>query len=632
MRKTIPLIVLCCVPTLCFATYTEDGSKSLEFQVVTRDGKPVEGAEVQLLWPYQAPDEGEPLEAGRRETVTDGKGWFRFEVAGLVRKVDTYLLLVRKAGYSIGWKTIFTNREPIILSPVSSFSANVVDVNGNSVTNANVEVLNVFLKRIEKDIGGEMLKPSALLSFMRTKTDADGRFAFDVFPEGAKLQFSISSEGYATFYTYQVSEEVYYPEKGFPHPVTGEPLKIPYRKPVGSDYTIGMTEVRLVLKPEATIQGIVRDKGSGKPLAGLPLSLFLDSGSGISSVHYHPKMPCTTDAEGRFAYLGLEKGTYTLVFESKEHACAADSLLITVAEGQHRRDVALELAHGGTLDLRLVDSRDHRPVKKCVVYIERPKLLAESRVLTTDENGRLFRHLIPGAYKITAFQKQGYGRVLRQHDFVIKDGLPTSVSLELTEYPKTKVRVVGPKGKPVRNLAVRVLQRERDCHYETDVWRGETANGFTLWCQSPAERTQVVVQASDAANNLVTISSITVPGKDVRLTLRRGLTVAGKVQDQNDEPLPYLNVHAIGRIQKGDVDFKCQLGSRLSSLWTDSKGRFSIHGIPRSKWLSDITVVTMPKRYTSAVIPVDPTQAVDNVVTLPVLTLRERNRPVRVTL
>jgi len=323
---------------------------------------------------------------------------------------------------------------------------------------------------------------------MSAQTAEDGQFCFDMFPEGTKLYLEISKEGYATYCSFQLSEELYCPEKGAPNLITGKMEKISYPKGIFMNHVTGMKDVEFILKPQACVQGIVKDKYSETPLANIPLSLFLDNGTGYPAT-FHPIIPCKTDPEGRFSFCGLTKGIYTLSFKENGHSYAKDHLQINLSEGQKRKNVVFELTHGGTLDLELRDASSQQPIGGCKIYLETPDYPHSSApycMVQTDNNGRYIQNLTPGTYKINAFEKTGYGcsfpqstykfsgRVLCRHVFEISDGQKTPLSLELTENPKTRVIVKDPNGNPVRNLRIRIINRQGEHHYEEETWHNET--------------------------------------------------------------------------------------------------------------------------------------------------------------
>jgi hypothetical protein len=464
-----------------------------------------------------------------------------------------------------------------------------------------------------------MLQSSDVLPFMSAKTKEDGRFQFDLFSQGVRLQMSISKEGYATFYTYQVSDEFAYPKERFVNPMTGKVVKNPYRTPIGPEYKVGTADVQIVLKPESAIHGVVIDTRSRKPLPAMPLFLFLDSGVGYP-VHFHPKMPCTTNAEGEFNFSGLERGAYLLSFEETGRSYATDTLEINLAEGQKRDDVVFELTQGGRLHLELVDSTDRRPVAKCRVYTEGSKTLPFG-FMVTDEQGLLVQNLLPGTYKINGFQKTGYGQIPRQHLFDIKEGQTTSLSLELQEKPKVTVAVQDPDGHPVRDCRVRLLTLMQD-YPETDNWQTGTAGGFTLWSTSPAKKGEIIAEVTNAQRSLVGVFGLSTPEKEVTLTLAKALKLVGRVQDQDQNPLPNLHFQLFCQCKKEDLAVGYYVyGLPASDQWTGSKGQFTVYGIVPPEWIGNLTLMITLENHSRVNIPIDPNSAENNVITLPVITL-----------
>jgi|GEM_PF-5595337 len=624
MRRfaTIRFMFILCA--LCSLILGEEQSKVIEFQVVTVDQQPILGADVKLIWPYKKSEDKKESPKSFLKTITDKKGWFRFEIPDYVNKMDYYLLLVRKEGYSLGWKNIFTNREPITLYPLSRFRGKVVDVTGQPVPDALVKIVYLFKKTTDYGnySGGIMLNDSDILPFMAVKTKEDGHFEFSMFPEGSKVEFSVKKKGYAHYYTYQLSEEIYYPKINIPHRFTGKKINMPYRERVGPQYKIGMTDVTIVLKPPATIRGMVIDKESKKPLPDMPLSLFL-SGGGVIPANYRSTLRCTSDAEGNFAFSGLEKGVYVLSFDEYGDMYARAKMELEISEGQKCTDITFELIRGGKLDLELLDHKSQKGIENCAVSIENPED-AYSQVCHTNDNGKLIQQFVPGTYTIQGFEKKGYGLVSQQHIIHIQNNKTTSLSLELEEYAKTAVVVKDPDGNPVREYKLRLLGKKKGDYLETNQWQADTRSGFTVWSKLPIKERKIVAEVCDFRNNLVGMLSISVPGQESLLTLQKGLKIIGRVQDQDRNPIPSLPIHLNCRYQKEDISVLYEIGTPMDNPWTDSQGRFTLSGIPVSKYIDNINLIIMPKDYTPRRIQINPDQAVNNTIKLPVITLKKR--------
>jgi hypothetical protein len=397
---------------------------------------------------------------------------------------------------------------------------------------------------------------------------------------------------------------------------------------VGPQYKIGMTNVTFILKPPATMRGLVIDKESKKPLPDMPLSLFL-SGGGVIPANYRSTLRCTTDVEGNFAFSGLEKGVYVLSFDEFGHTYAKDKMEIEMSEGQKRTGINFELTRGGTLDLELLDRKSQKGIENCTVSIENPED-AYSQLYHTDDNGKLVKRFVPGTYTIQGFEKKGYGLVSQQHIIHIQNNKMTSLSLDLEEYAKTTVVVKDPDGNPVRESKLRLLGKKKGDYLETNQWQADARSGFTVWSKSPIKERKIVAEVCDFRNNLVGMLPISVPGKENTLTLQKGLKVIGMVQDQDQNPIPLLPLHLNCRYQQEDISVLYEIGTPMDNLWTDSQGRFTLSGIPVSKYVDNINLIITPKEYTPKRIPINPDQAVNNTIKLPVITLKKRNPPKKI--
>jgi protocatechuate 3,4-dioxygenase beta subunit len=488
----------------------------------------------------------------------------------------------RKDGHSMGWKETAI-REPIVLWPAGSFSGTVFDSAGNPVSGAKVRLLYAFKKT--DDIGGHILKGSDVLDYLTVTTDAKSRFCFDMLADGANIQLSISKEGYATYHTQELSEEIYpYNLEGPTYHETGLS-----RKKLPPRYKVGMKNARFVLKPEAIVQGIVKDDKSGKVCADIPLYLYRDGE--VSLPRYIPKIQSTTDKHGRFDFRGLEAGHYLLSYVEHGQPYAPNGIPIELSEGQTLDDLTFELSRGGTLDLRLLDADTNMPLDNCKVAVEKARELNRSdssRFLSdiglfrpdtsyfrTNQQGRIIQHLVPGFYTIKSLDKLGYGYLRPEHFFQIENDKTSSLSFELKQFPRIEIAVRGPNGNPVKDADASVYvynQKDEVKFVMTDSSRTD-ANGILTawkdlkWIESPIqEDDRLVIKAWCWMKNLVRIKPISISDKNVTITLQHGIKVVGSIQDEQQNPLPHICVN--------------------NTCWTDRHGRFTITAIsPQTKSL-----------------------------------------------
>jgi hypothetical protein len=212
LSKVVIILVLVFMPAISFGQRTR---KNITCHVKVVDAKalPIVGAEIvayEAFYSYGGQTTSEIL--ARKKTGADGAVTMVLNVTGTANVHVT----VRKEGFALGWdwlRNLDQTFEPYM---------NIVKQQRGPILNAPQE-------------------------WITTKTDFKGRFSFDNIPLLASADFYIEAPGFASTYTF----------------FSGAKLQ-------GNRFIPG-NDIRIVLPPEAKIEGQCVEKSTGKPVTGIKL-------------------------------------------------------------------------------------------------------------------------------------------------------------------------------------------------------------------------------------------------------------------------------------------------------------------------------------------------------------------------
>jgi beta-lactamase regulating signal transducer with metallopeptidase domain len=330
-------------------------------QVLDPDGKPVAGAKLYLAY-YSK----EPVKARVRATSnTDGRFEFKLDRKSLGNSsADAQIVAVAK-GYGLDWQKPFDQQGQLRdvalrLVPDAPIEGRIIDIEGNPVAEATVQVpfirttpdenLDDLLQAWEREsevrlritardqlVTKQLMLPD-ISSLQAAKTDADGRFRLAGFGKDRWLNLTVTGPRIgSTFITVlaRPRDEI-------------EPLV------KGGSFTPTYgTEFEHAAAPGRDIIGIVREKGTGKPLAGAYVY-----GRGVEA---------RTDEDGRYRLERLGKAEkYWVGARTDSHFSAG--LNTPDTPGLDPITVDLELEKGIALHIRLRDKSTGQPVRGQFAY------------------------------------------------------------------------------------------------------------------------------------------------------------------------------------------------------------------------------------------------------------------------
>lgn len=157
-------------------------------------------------------------------------------------------------------------------------------------------------------------------------------------------------------------------------------------------------DVHVTLQPEATIRGVVVDKGTGSPLSHVRIT----TRQGMAAMMPDPLalgVETQTDARGEFTLTGLAAGKYTLAATRRTYA-PGSSEAITLVTGETREGLKILLAKGARLSGRVL-RKNGEPVVGAMLTANQLGSYTPA-VDTTDGDGNyLLEGLAAGSYSVT---------------------------------------------------------------------------------------------------------------------------------------------------------------------------------------------------------------------------------------
>lgn len=322
-------------------------------QVIDDQARPVEGASV-AVYDWRVTEQ-----LALVKTAVDGR--FRCELNVPSSEV---VMVARKEGLALGWKVV---NEPcgttLILGRPRLLAGVVEDDAGQPVPNAVVSMTlshRIFARTLRKPEG-----------WLTAKTDRDGRFTFDSIPTEAFADLQVKAPGRVSLCTFREGLER------------------------GCQFASGRTDIRLVLGPEAVIQGKVVEEDAGRPVSGVPVAA-VPTGfhQGCCALE-----PAVTDMEGRVRFTGLRQGTYVLQLNPSTSPLpdwVGRDVEVTLRAGQVLEDAKIPVNKGGILEVAVRDEEDIAVVPGALVRVSQSHLCEGP----TDANGLARFRLSAGEAKI----------------------------------------------------------------------------------------------------------------------------------------------------------------------------------------------------------------------------------------
>ena len=534
---------------------SEDKAIEIAGCVLGPDDKPAAGARL-LLFSWS-----EDKDDFKVSATTGEDGRFRFSVpAGAVRRGAKLVALARGFGPDWVWIDGRKNAGNITLRLVPDdvpIAGRVLDLEGLPVSGVSVGISwvdDVDLKSWladpkPVDLFGRKTKnirPAALGVPLSVTTDKDGRFRLTGFGRDRIAHLRIRGAGIEN------NDIEVMARTGNLHGLRLESRTV---------YASGST---IVVRPSKPIVGTVRDKKTGKPIAGI--TVFHPDGN-------YDWARAKTDDKGRYRIEGVSK--------RKDYSVAAGGLPYFNMTKMHIADtlgldplpVNFELERGLVVKGRLRDGVTGKPVRGCVAYgpaPDNPNLKDFSAFGRpqfhmvdpgrTDADGSFTVVAIPGRGTLTARADDGdayavapQGGIPQNHiavpiDVPATGEQPIVHNLTLTRARARTGRVVGPDDQPLTGVYAAGL------HALWQFGRGaEQLKNASIQIHGFLPKETRVIVVVDPAKRLARVQKVVAEEREpFTVRLEPMGTLAGRVHDKEGHPMPGLKVKASYRFQEAE--------------------------------------------------------------------------------
>ncbi len=518
-------------------------------KVVDDQGNPIVGVKVALhkiLYGQTAYSYETKLIA---EVKTMADGAFSFNTSAESDSYPYGYIVAEKEGLALGfanWRMDEGDKEvQIKLGQSKELAGIVVDESDKPVSDAQVSISMLMIGSMRDEHG---VSGPVATELFKSITDAEGNFKFTKIPSGATAEFIAKKDGRATVRTYKSTG------------MADQKLK----------YTAGQTDIKLVLPIEAKIEGIVVQKGTGKPVGGVQLIARSEQGTG-----YFRTTPFASNEDGKFTLNALAADRYILQLVQPRQDLVdwvAEPVEVITETGKTKSDVKIELLKGGILEVVVTDIVNKQPLEKARVGV-RNQASGEYHSGRSDKNGIARLRLMPGEYRMNSIYKEGYSRQRAQDAVTIEEGKTEHIEYELAGQPKITGMVRNEKGEPIKGVKLKVcptggredFTTEAEGKFEVTYDPGRWGSGeipvMFLVCRYEEGNLAAAVQIDEDAGAL-------------DITLKPGVIFTGKVLDPEGKGIANARISTMLRGPRW--------GSTIGRepITTDVQGKFEVRAIP----------------------------------------------------
>ncbi|MHC4648196.1 MAG: hypothetical protein ACYTBJ_22270, partial [Planctomycetota bacterium] len=390
------------------------------------------------------------IEIGRIITKSDGA--FAFKTEPKPEKptvIFEAIIVAEKEGLALGWvswEMLTDARLRIQLAEPEQLAGVIVDGHGVAVAHAEVRAVLFEKKTSEKDKTTWLpgLKP---LQSLASTTDDKGRFHFNKIPTDTRADLLVSAAGYSTTYTRK------------PEAASG------YE---GATFPPGQTNIRVVLVPEARIEGRIIDRTTGQGLPGVNLAVVPT----FSPLFFY-RFVCVSDENGAFDIGGLQTGEYLIRGDFPR-------TWVQVKSGTTTENIIIE--HAGLLTGRVTDPNGE-PLANVEIQVRggvgAGRLSDTHAGAKTDEQGYYRTADLGGPCRVGfLWDEQLPARRGRRSQYKrLAKPLEGSqaVNFQFEQFPKgtaaLTVRAVDQDGRPVTDFAVDIRNKVEWEDYSKDLYQ-----------------------------------------------------------------------------------------------------------------------------------------------------------------
>ncbi len=297
--------------------------------------------------------------------------------------------------------------------------------------------------------------------------------------------------------------------------------------------------ISIVLARGSTVEGVVRDGDSKKPVAGARVEVT----NSPVSVWNTDVLDTVTDARGRYRLEGVGPGVHVLSARARGYARTRRG---SVAPGSR---VDLFLFRGGSSIRGTVFDSASKPLAGALVHTEAEHSQTQaglSHAPTTDGQGNFeVQGLQAGVYRIIVRHVQFAPTLLA--GMTVEEGAETRCDVVMQPGSRLMGRLVDESAKPLSgHVTVEELGGQPAGPTIAELLRAEVgADGRFRLDSVPSGAHVLGLHAQGHASRRK--DALVPPGRDVELgdiLIEAGLSIQGRVEDANGQPLPYVRVAA----------------------------------------------------------------------------------------
>ncbi len=376
------------------------------------------------------------------------------------------------------------------------------------------------------------------------------------------------------------------------------------------ELTVGgeVTDVNFVLDaPAGSIAGVVYEPDGQTPKADAVVWLeaarhlqWLDRGrfSDFAIVredafdrdrHFGPTRP-RTGRNGSFVVSDLAAGTYILYAYVRGYTRATAEEAVVAGRSENVTGVKIVLKAGASVS-GIVYGTNGQPLANARLEVRirarRDNSSYSTNVtITTDEHGRYWLGSLPAAHYELEIELDDEARSVRQVELGEAEAV-TEFDFRHTDGHTLTVLIVAPDGQPVTDAQARLWKQTSAGGYSSRRSRQTAAPDGRVHFDGLLDGTYWVVVTSPAAA-AERLGPVTVqtgePVPELRLPLKQGATINGRVVDERASPIPGAKVES--------RCYKATPGPRMSSetrttLTSDAEGRFVVPHAAPGRWSFD---------------------------------------------
>ena len=554
MRR-IRMTILCVALSLIVLTIsgqarggvnTEAGQITCTGKVIDEQGRPIDGAKVRLFEMFYGdpPSSRDAKLAG--DVTTGADGAFSFSVSA---ESDVYrygYIIAEKEPLAIGlgnWRMRQDEEVEIKLGPAQELAGIVVDQSDKPVSGAEV---SISILKVGEGEGQTGLAAPVTMKLFKAGTNASGQFVFSGLPADATAELLAKKAGRGTVSTYR------------PRQHSGQKLT----------FAPGQKDIKLVQPVEAKIEGVVVEKSSGKPMAGVEVMVRKEQD--LADIRHKPVI---SNADGTFSIGSLAPDRYIVELvrpqETQPDWVAAPVELRTEA-GKVVEDIKIELCKGGLLEVLVTEAGTNKPLEGARVYVYDQRR-RQSYIGRTGAEGVGQIRLLPGVYQSRDAYKQGFTSTRSQQAITAEEGVTKRLEFQLKPMPTIAGIVRDNNGKPVEGATLQV------CPMGGREVRSGTEGKYQIsWDLGGAvdERQAPLLVCRYVEGNQAVIVTIPEGAKTLDIDLKPGVTVSGKVVNPDGKGIDDARIRIMLR--------QTMWGSTMSreSIGTDAEGNFEVKAIP----------------------------------------------------